>query len=101
MIGDSMQIIIIMSFGFIIGYFIFPKKWKGYNERLQIILTALLIFSMGVHLGSRKDLWQEIISIGWESIVLCVLPILASIVVVYVLSTLVFQNKKRRKGKGK
>ncbi len=89
-----MAIIIVMSIGFLIGYFIFPKKWKGKNDRIQILLTTLLIFSMGVSLGSRENFLKDIIGMGWESLVLCVLPIIGSIIVVYGLSIVAFKNKK-------
>ena len=35
--------------------FLFPVKWKHINELLQTVCTLLLIFSMGVLLGSREN----------------------------------------------
>ena len=48
-----MDVIIIMCLGVLVGKKVFPRKWKRINEFLQTICTMLLIFSMGVLLGSR------------------------------------------------
>ena len=55
-----MDVIIIMCLGVLVGKKVFPRKWKRINEFLQTICTMLLIFSMGVLLGSRNDFLTEI-----------------------------------------
>ena len=44
-----------MCVGVLVGNRIFPRKAKGINEKVQLICTLLLIFSMGVTLGGRPQ----------------------------------------------
>lgn len=78
-----MIVLIILLIGMLIGIKWFPIKWKKINERLQVISIAFLIYLMGVTLGSRPNFLKELITLGYESLVLAVLPILFSIVIVY------------------
>ena len=59
-----MDVIFIMCLGVLVGKFFFPVRWKRLNEILQTVCTVLLIFSMGVMLGSRDDFVSEITSLG-------------------------------------
>lgn len=43
-----MRALIIMCIGVLIGRLIFPAVLKKSNEKLQIAVTALLIFTMGL-----------------------------------------------------
>ena len=45
-----MKIFIIMGIGILIGRFLMAGKLKKWNERLAMLCTLLLIFSMGVML---------------------------------------------------
>lgn len=81
-----MLTIAIMCLGVLVGAAVFPQKLKGWNSRLQTAVTALLIFIMGVGLGSRSDFLSEVAEIGLESLVLAVVPAALSVAVVYPLS---------------
>ena len=47
-----MDIIIVMAIGIIIGNFIKNKNFKIINEKIQLIATIILIFAMGINIGS-------------------------------------------------
>ena len=64
-----MDVIIVMCLGVLVGKFFFPVRWKRINEILQTVCTVLLIFSMGVMLGSREDFVREITVLGSQSII--------------------------------
>ncbi len=64
-----MEILVIMGIGVAIGHFIFPKRAKTINERLQVACTLVLIFSMGVMLGQRENFLGELATVGWQSFV--------------------------------
>ena len=70
----------------VIGWEMFPEKWNKLNIGIQQAATLMLIFSMGVSLGSRPSFIHEISSMGIRSLVLAVLAILGSIAVVYPLT---------------
>lgn len=81
-----MLTIAIMCLGVLVGATIFPRKLKGLNSFLQTAVTALLIFIMGVGLGSRPNFLSEVAEIGLESLILAVVPVALSVAVVYPLS---------------
>lgn len=81
-----MMTILIMCVGVLVGATVFPQGLKEWNSRLQLGMTALLIFTMGVSLGSRPGFPEELGTIGLKSVVFAVLPILFSVAVVYPLS---------------
>ena len=94
-----MDVIIIMCMGVLIGKLFFPVKWKRINELLQTICTHLLIFSMGVLLGSRENFLRELAALGSQSFLFFLIPSLFSVLAVYPL-TRIFLNKQREKKKG-
>ena len=58
-----MLILVIMMLGVIIGMKLNLKKTLKVNGVLQIVLTGILIFIMGVSLGSEKTFlmnWQSL-----------------------------------------
>ena len=93
-----MDVIIIMCLGVLVGKKVFLRKWKRINEFLQTICTMLLIFSMGVLLGSRNDFLSEIGSLGSRSFLFFLIPSVFSVLAVYPL-TRIFLEKKRQKKK--
>ena len=85
-----MAVVIIMAAGTLIGYFLIPvratERFGTFNSQFQLILVCILIFMMGVKLGSREDFLQELAQLGWKSLVLAVFPIVLSVALVYPLT---------------
>ena len=52
-----MLILVIMMLGVVIGMKLNLKKTLKVNGVLQIVLTGILIFIMGVSLGSRENFY--------------------------------------------
>lgn len=92
-----MDVIIVMCLGVLVGKFLSPVRWKRINEILQTVCTVLLIFSMGVKLGSREDFVKEITVLGSHSIIFFLIPSVFSVIAVYPL-TRIFLEKRRKKG---
>ncbi|MDD6032832.1 MAG: LysO family transporter [Oscillospiraceae bacterium] len=74
---------IIMLAGVLVGLRFFPPKYNKINLRLQTVCTALLIFAMGVSLGSQPDFIEKISSIGLQSLVLALCGIALSTLLVW------------------
>lgn len=89
-----MQILIIMVFGVLIGRW-FPERHKRKNELFQLICTVLLIFSMGVMLGSRENFVQDLSNLGLQSLLFCLIPAVFSVLLVFVLSRRFLEKKKK------
>ena len=95
-----MDVIIVMCLGVLVGKFLSPVRWKRINEILQTVCTVLLIFSMGVMLGSREDFVREITVLGSHSIIFFLIPSVFSVIAVYPL-TRIFLEKKKKEGGGR
>lgn len=89
-----MQIILTMVVGALLGHW-FPECHKRKNEWFQLICTILLIFSMGVLLGSRENFIQDLTNLGLQSLLFCLIPSIFSVLVVFVLSRRFLENKKK------
>ena len=88
-----MEIIVAMLAGCVIGATVFPARLSRLNSILQTVATTLLIFSMGVMLGSREEFLAELGSVGVASAAFCLLPTALSTVLVYALTRAVFGDQ--------
>ena len=89
-----MLILILMAVGALIGLKWFPARYARLNSRLQMICTGFLIFCMGVSLGRKENFFNDLFSLGWQSLVFAVIPIVLSILVVYALSRVFLEKRK-------
>lgn len=81
-------ILISLAAGILIGLIkIIPKKAMKYNIRIQQVGIVLLIFTMGASIGSNRDIFSNLESMGIEALVFAVLTSLLSIIAVYLIST--------------
>ena len=81
-----MTILIIMCVGVFIGIKFFSKKYAKANYILQVVCTCVLIFSMGASLGEREEFLSEISALGLDSLIFAVIPIIFSVLAVYLLT---------------
>jgi uncharacterized membrane protein YbjE (DUF340 family) len=94
-------VILLMAVGVLIGYRFVPlrytEKLGKVNSWIQVVCIALLIFSMGVTLGSRENFVSELSSLGIKSVVFALIPIILSVAVVYPLTQHFLMKPKKRK----
>ena len=81
-----MDILIVMCIGVLVGRFLYPANKKRINEKLQLLCTLLLTFSMGVMLANKDNFFQELTTLGITSFIFYLIPTGLSILLVYVLS---------------
>lgn len=86
-------ILIIMSVGVFIGFKFFPEKYSNINSNVQLVCTAVLIFSMGVSLGNREGFIKELGSLGYDSFIFAIIPIICSVILVFILSKKFMEGK--------
>lgn len=77
---------LIMLIGVLITYKLGIGKYAKLNGSIQILCTCSLIFIMGVKLGARENFFDEISTLGFQSLIHAVVPIVFSIVLVYFMS---------------
>lgn len=91
-----MDILIIMGLGILFGAKFFPEKHKKKNEKLQMLCTVLIIFSMGAMLGKRENFLTELSTLGFTSFLYFLIPTVFSTILVYLL-TRSWTKKKQKK----
>jgi len=83
---------LIMIVGAIAGYFMLrlksstQKNITVLNGKIQIIIVALIIFIMGINLGSIDDFAQKMITMGFQSLIFAIIPTTFSVAIVYFFS---------------
>lgn len=85
-----------MCIGVLIGYQWFPHRWSKVNTVLQMVCIAILIFSMGVKLGSRENFLYEITHLGFSSLLFALIPIGLSVLLVYLLTEKYLKKSKKK-----
>ena len=58
------------------------------NNKVQLIAVALIIFIMGINLGSMEDFAHKMLTMGLQSLVFAIIPTLFSVIIVYIFSKL-------------
>ncbi|CAK7001939.1 MAG: hypothetical protein PEGG_00038 [Paraeggerthella hongkongensis] len=91
-----MEVLVIMAVGVLVGATVFPARLKGANEKLTLLFTALLIFSMGALLGGRDTFLEELGTVGWASALFCLVPVALSTLVVYGLTNWLMSDITRK-----
>lgn len=91
-----MAVMAVMCVGILLGARFVPQSWKSGNEKAQMICTLVLIFCMGVQLGQREGLADQLASLGLGSLVLAVLPMIGSVLLVWPLTRWLLDATKKR-----
>lgn len=83
---------LIMIIGAIAGYFMLrlknsmQKNIAVLNGKVQVIIVALIIFIMGINLGSIDNFAHKMITMGVQSLLFAIVPTAFSVAVVYFFS---------------
>lgn len=93
-----MATLMIMIFGVAAGHF-FAAIPKKVNDRMQLICTLLLIFSMGAGLGRQEGFFQQLSELGAQSFLFFLLPTVLSAGIVYFLSRRFLRKDARKQEK--
>lgn len=96
---------LIMILGVIAGFSLLKVKEHrriavvNLNNKVQLIAVALIIFIMGINLGSMEDFAHKMLTMGLQSLVFAIIPTVFSVIIVYIFSKLFIVkklNSKRR-----
>ena len=84
---------LIMVLGVIAGFSLLKVKEHrriaviNLNNKVQLIV-ALIIFIMGINLGSMEDFAHKMLTMGLQSLVFAIIPTVFSVIIVYIFSKL-------------
>lgn len=89
------HILVALTIGFLFGY----KKWVSdkmiqINTKLQLVWLLLLIFSMGMSIGSSKEIIFQLPSLGGKALLFAIASIAGSVLCVYFFSFFLEKEEK-------
>ncbi|RPF48053.1 putative permease membrane protein [Hydrogenoanaerobacterium saccharovorans] len=87
-------VLVCMAVGMFMGLKIIPEKYQKINGMLQYVFIAVLIFGMGAGLGSSPTFFADLQNVGLKSLMFAVLPIVFSVICVYILTKNMFKENK-------
>lgn len=90
-----MSYTVIMLLGMLVGAKLLPVKWLRANTILQITITVLLLFTMGVSFGARPSFLQDLRTAGVSSFLYAAIPGAGAVLAVYILSKIFLGEKKQ------
>lgn len=71
------------------------KKIIKYNDHLSTISIFSLLFVMGISIGANKDIINNFHRIGLSGLLYAFLSILFSMMVVYLLTSILFRRRRK------
>ena len=88
-------IFVSLILGFIVGALKKPTNtFKKYINAVTFIFITLLLFVMGISIGTNKDIIKDLGKIGLTSLTYAFFAVLFSILAVYLLTDVLFKGKK-------
>ena len=88
-------LIIYFLIGLLIGCKVFPSKFLKVNSLIQLICLSIILFSLGLSLGSEERFLSQIKDVGIEAFFYAVLAILGSVGVVYLFTRCFLKGSKK------
>ncbi|MBN2260439.1 MAG: LysO family transporter [Clostridiales bacterium] len=87
------SIAVTVTVGIIIGIFAkWNDKFKKINSNFQIIGLSVLLFFMGVSIGSNPEIVHNLSFIGIKSLAFSVFTVFFSVISIYILTHLLRRN---------
>lgn len=69
------------------------KNFNIFSERATSYIIYLLLFFMGLGVGTNRDVMTNISSIGWQSLVITLFSILGSVLCAAIIFNYFFKNE--------
>ncbi len=90
-------VLIIMSIGIAVGFLISKREnLIKINDKLVTWSIYLLLFLLGIGVGTNKDIINNVHTIGLQAIIITIAALLGSLVCAYIVYILFFQNKQKQ-----
>lgn len=90
-----MQYTFIMLAGIFVGAKLLPEKYLHINTKIQLAVTILLLFTMGVTFGAQPGFFADLRAAGLTSLIYAAGGVLLSAVAVWLLAKLLLKEEKK------
>ena len=91
-----MELLIPMVLGLFVARLFSSDKVKKVVDKLQVVTTLILIFSMGYSPSRRENFISELSEMGVLVLLYALVPVLFSIALVYITTTIYLKRKGRK-----
>jgi uncharacterized membrane protein YbjE (DUF340 family) len=81
-----MSVLIALALGLLVGFIPLCRSWHRHADKALTVLVAVIVFTMGVSLGQREDLWSQLSVLGMRSLVFAVVPMALSVLAVQLIA---------------
>ncbi|MFV0522821.1 MAG: LysO family transporter [Mangrovibacterium sp.] len=79
-----METLLFLAGGIIIGIIIQKRQsWRPYIDKSITVMIWILLFSLGIAIGSNNEVLNNIHTIGWKALILSGGSIIGSIICSY------------------
>jgi uncharacterized membrane protein YbjE (DUF340 family) len=91
------QVLLLMTIGFIIGY-VFRNKTKFilFSNKATTLIIYVLLFLLGIGVGLNKTIVSNMANIGYQSIIITFGAVLGSLIFAYITYKLFFIQKNEK-----
>ena len=88
-------VVIIMALGIIVGYFLRNKsKTKSFIEKLTMVVIFVLLFVLGVAIGSDKNIVSSLQTLGLQALIISLGAIFGSVLLAWWAYVAIFKKRK-------
>lgn len=62
----TFMVLLSILLGIAFGYWILPVEWTGHLDTWTSAALCLMLIGIGIELGSQKEAWSRLRSLGWR-----------------------------------
>jgi uncharacterized membrane protein YbjE (DUF340 family) len=89
------SIAVTVSLGIIIGLFLkWTDRMKELNGKFQLVFLSLLLFLMGVSIGSNPQIVENLSLIGLKSLMFSIMTVAFSVLFIYIATLFIRRDAK-------
>ncbi|MEG0795534.1 MAG: LysO family transporter [Odoribacter sp.] len=92
-----LKIVGIMLCGVLTGYLLRNKE-MGWVSKLITLAIWLLLFLLGIVVGVNDQIMDNLLTIGWQALILALGAVLGSVILARVVYSFWFQEQKKGEG---
>jgi len=90
------SILVVLSAGILVGFLLVGRPvWHKYNNNLMNLAIYLMLFLLGISVGTNREVISNLGKIGYESVAIAVASIAGSVLISTILFKLLFKTNAK------
>lgn len=91
------SIILTMLAGVIIGHFLRHRDCSARVERTISLTILVLLFVLGLSVGSNRQIIANLVHLGWQAVVLATLSLIGSVLAAFLVYRVILGKRKENR----